>query len=131
MVTLCDTALECCISLLTEVARMAIHDYKNYAERYNRLRNGLPDGASKECKLFRIKRNTDKIERFFKDDPYGVFNERGANFVEKLRSECKYQPTERITYSQYCTLLPQEAREEKIHPHGIARVVTINKNKGR
>ena len=131
MVTQVDTMLEGCIVLLTEIARMAIHDYKRYANKYNRLHDGLPDGASKECKLFRIKRNTDKIERFFKDDPYGVFDERGANFVEKLRSECNYQPFERITFEQYCTLLPQEAREEKVHPHGIARVVAANKRKGR
>ena len=129
MVTLCDTALECCISLLTEVARMAIHDYKGYAAKYNRLRAELPDSATKECKLFRIKRNTDKIERFFKEDYYGVFNERGMGFVEKLRQECNYHPFERITYEQYCTLLPKEAEEEKIHPNGIKRVVTINKNK--
>ena len=129
MVEAGNVDMECVITLLTEIAKMAIHDYKNYAARYNRLRAEMPDSATKECKLFRIKRNTDKIETFFVEDYYGVFKERGINFVEKLRKECNYTPRERISYEQYCTLLPQEAREGQVNPNGIKRVVTINKNK--
>ena len=113
MVAQGDTIMACCMNLLIEVARMAIHDYKGYAAKYNRLRAELPDSATKECKLFRIKRNTDKIERFFKEDYYGVFNERGMGFVEKLRQECNYHPFERITYEQYARSCRKKRRKKK------------------
>ena len=121
----------CVIRLLTEIARMAIHDYKNYAKKYNRLLVELPDGATKECKLFRIKRNTERSERFFIEDYYGVFDERGAAYIEKLRAEYNYNPRERITYKQYCTLLPQEAYESNVHPHGILRSVAAKRKHAR
>lgn len=123
--------MHCVVNVIIEIARMAIHDYKNYVEKYNKILTTFADGAVKECRLFRLSRNITRIENFFKEDYYGVFQGKGENYIEKLRAECNYKPRERITYEQYVSILPQEAMEEKTKALAIPRVVSINARKAR
>lgn len=113
------------IALLTDVARLAIFDYKKYAKTYKRVHSTFPDGARKECRLYRITRQMELIEKFFIDDFYGIFNGTGQKYIKFLHQETGIVPEYRITNAMYKSLLPQEAREEGFDGKNASRSVTV------